>query len=253
MTMESHTVGHGPIRIIALHGWLSDYTVYDHVIPYFEEDAYTVAFGDYRGYGKSRSVGGEYTVDEIADDVVALSDRLGWNRYHMVGHSMAGMVIQKVALKRPEAVQSGTCITPVPASGLHLDDDTCAFFRSAVSDDAALAEIFNILTGKRHAAGFLNWLVARARTAITAEAFLGYLDTWTTIDFSADVTNIDTPIHVIGGAHDGALPPDVLKDTYLKQLKNTTLSIIDSAGHYPMFETPAELFSLVEPFIQSKN
>jgi len=253
MTIGCNVAGYGPIRLLVLHGWLSDKGVYDLIAPLFAHARYTIAQMDFRGYGLSRNLQGNYTIDEIADDALALANTLDWNEFHVLGHSMGGMVLQKMALKAPFRILSGIATAPVSASGFEMDEGTRAFFLSAADSDEALTEIFNILTGKRHAKGFLESLTQSTRRSTTRNAFLGYLDAWTRTNFATEVGSIALPIRIIAGAHDGALGPDVMKQTYLKQLKNVQMRVIDGAGHYPMLETPAEFFSLVDGYLAPKS
>ncbi|MBL4751685.1 MAG: alpha/beta hydrolase, partial [Amylibacter sp.] len=167
MTIGHQVTGNGPTHLFILHGWLSDHTVYDTIMPWFDPDKYTIARMDYRGYGLSRDMEGDYSIEEIANDALALADQLGWDKFHMLGHSMGGMVIQKMALKAPDRLQSAIAATPVPASGFDMDSDTRGFFQSSADDDTALTEIFNILTGQRHATSFLQGLTAAARQSTT--------------------------------------------------------------------------------------
>ncbi len=51
-----------------------------------------------------------YTVDDLADDVLAVMDGYGLPRAHLVGMSLGGMLSQIVALKAPERVRSLTLI-----------------------------------------------------------------------------------------------------------------------------------------------
>jgi pimeloyl-ACP methyl ester carboxylesterase len=245
-------MGYGPRRIVFMHGWLSDHRVYSPIMPLLDETQVTAAFPDYRGYGRSRGLVGDYSAEEIARDALELMDALGWERAHLVGHSMGGMAIQKLGCLAPERMISGTAITPVPASGFPLDGATAAFFRSAVTEDAALAEIFDILTGKRHLSAFREYMIAEARAATTAPALEGYLATWTGTDFAADVAGLQSPFLVIAGAHDGALGPDVMRKSYLTQLPRVNMEIIEAAGHYPMHETPIELMTLISRFHETR-
>ncbi|VAW05776.1 hypothetical protein MNBD_ALPHA07-1242 [hydrothermal vent metagenome] len=246
MTIGYQITGNGPVRLLMLHGWLSDQGIYDGIMPWFDPAKYTVARMDYRGYGRSRGMKGDYSIAEIAKDALGLADSLGWNSFHVLGHSMGGMVVQKMALMAPDKVISGIAVAPVPASGFEMDDGTREFFESSADDDAALTEIFNILTGQRHAPAVLEALTRSARSATTRAAYLGYLTAWTQTDFAADVAQIKMPVTVIAGAKDGALGPEVMENSYMKQLGNSRLKIIDAAGHYPMLETPPEFFSLIE-------
>ena len=90
----STVIGEGPIKIIAVHGWMGDHRLFEPTFPLWDRDLVSIAFLDCRGYGRRRDVRGQLTVEEIADDVRALASTLGWTRYHVIGHSMAGMSAQ---------------------------------------------------------------------------------------------------------------------------------------------------------------
>jgi len=51
-----------------------------------------------------------YTLDDMADDGFALLDHLGIGSAHVTGISMGGMIVQTMALARPERVRSLTSI-----------------------------------------------------------------------------------------------------------------------------------------------
>ena len=59
---------------------------------------------DHRGLGASGAWDGDYSVDQIAGDVLGLMDRLGLARAHLVGHSLGGAVAQAIAADHPERV-----------------------------------------------------------------------------------------------------------------------------------------------------
>lgn len=246
MALTAKVSGYGPRHVLLLHGWLSDHHVFDAVTPLFRQSEYTLAQMDFRGYGLNRAHTGSYSVDKIASDALELCDALGWAHFQIIGHSMGGMVLQKMGLLAPGRIASAVAVTPVPASGLPLDEGTRAFFQSSADDDAALTAIFNTLTGERHSPAFLEGLTAAARSAIVRDAYLGYLKTWTTTDFSADVSKVGVPIHVIAGAMDQALGPAFLEQTYLTQLPNARMTVMNHCGHYPMLESPPEFFGIVE-------
>jgi pimeloyl-ACP methyl ester carboxylesterase len=87
-TMPHALHGDGPAKVIAIHGWLSDRHAFDALVPLLDRSAFTVAIPDIRGYGEAMDVAGEFTIDEIARDVLELADALGWQDFAVVGHSM---------------------------------------------------------------------------------------------------------------------------------------------------------------------
>ena len=61
---------------------------------------------DTRGHGQSSAPAGEYTLEQLADDVKGLLDALKIKQTHWVGLSMGGMIGQAFALKYPGVFQS---------------------------------------------------------------------------------------------------------------------------------------------------
>lgn len=61
---------------------------------------------DNRGMGQSQPLKGRLTLAQMAEDAVALIDAEGWDRVHVVGHSLGGLVAQQVALSHPQRVRT---------------------------------------------------------------------------------------------------------------------------------------------------
>ena len=62
---------------------------------------FTVVTHDHRGCGQSVKTIGGYTVDRMADDVLALMDHLKIARASFAGHSTGGAIGQRIAVRAP--------------------------------------------------------------------------------------------------------------------------------------------------------
>ena len=67
---------------------------------------FTCATFDNRGIGASQPPGKPITVKQMAADVLALMDHVGWTSAHIVGHSLGGMVAIQVGATARERVRS---------------------------------------------------------------------------------------------------------------------------------------------------
>src|SRR4029077_482970 len=104
-------------------------------LPYLDRERFAYAFVDLRGYGKSRDIEGAYTVKEISRDCLALADRLGWRRFHLIGHSMTGMATQRIAADAPDRIVSAIAVCPMSAAGSPANDEALQFFATTTEND----------------------------------------------------------------------------------------------------------------------
>jgi len=67
---------------------------------------FTVVHFDHRGIGGSSRGPGALSIEQMAGDALAVMDAEGIERFHVVGHSMGGVVAQELALTEPARVLS---------------------------------------------------------------------------------------------------------------------------------------------------
>lgn len=244
------TFGSGREGVIVLEGWFGDYTAFDPIIPFLDTDTFTYAFMDYRGYGKSKEISGNHTMQEIAQDAFELATHLDWQRFHVIGHSMGGMALMRMAANDVSRIKSGVALCAVPPSGVPLDADGEALFSGAIENDENRRNIIHYTTGNRLSDGWVNWRVAKSRESTTQDAFADYLTAWTKTNFLEETKGVEFPLLVCPGEHDLALGPETMKQTYMEWYPNAKLEVIPNAGHYPMQETPVYLATVVEKFMR---
>ncbi len=259
MILGHDVQGRGSVAVVVLHEWLGDHTNYDPVRPYLDGDRFTWIFADFRGYGRSRGMAavqaaGAITVEDAAADVLALMEALGHRRFAVVGHSMGGMVGQRLAALAPERVTCLVAVTPVPASGFPADQAVRARMRALLEDDDALAAGVDLRTGHRYGAGWRAWKAAAARRAASREAQLAYLAMFTTANFAREVEGLTLPVLAVLGEHDLPLYREAsIRPLFGRWYRNLEVIVCREAGHYPMLEAPVFLASAMERFIAANG
>jgi 3-oxoadipate enol-lactonase len=245
-----HTLhGDGPEGVLVLHDWLGHHTTYDAILPYLDGAAFTYVFADLRGYGKSKGIAGEYSVREIAADCLALADRLGWTRFHVIGHSMTGMATQRLAADVPARIKSAVAVCPISAAGNALDGDALRFFASTAKEDDAFRRLVQFVSGGL-SRQWAEVKLRQNRQTVSDACRLGYLAMLTETNFVEDVRGLATPYLVVIGQNDPGLDEAAMRKTFLAWHPNAELSVIASSGHYPMQECPPRFAGIVESFLR---
>ncbi|QNP69518.1 alpha/beta fold hydrolase [Streptomyces roseirectus] len=245
--------GDGAHKVFAVHGWLADRTAYAPVLPDLDRDTFQYALVDLRGYGHARDADGAFTTAEAAADLVALADRLGWDRFSVVGHSMGGAIGQRLLTRAPDRLRRLVGVSPVPASGLDLPPEQWTLFADAAHRPENRRAILDVTTGGRRPAAWLDRMVARSLAVSAPEAFRAWLDSWAREDFHQDVQGSPVPSLALTGALDPALSADLMRRTWLEWYPNAELYELASAGHYAMDETPLELIEVWEKFLKADD
>lgn len=246
-------IGTGKEKVLVMHHWLGDSTSYDLMLPYLNTELFTYVFVDLRGYGRSKEIKGQYSVDEASADAMRLINFLGWDTFHLIGHSMSGMIVQKIAVENPTRVKSIIAITPVPACGSPGPKEMLDFFESAaLNNDQAAMECVNMLTSNRYTKAFAKKMVSDNRQGSTSEARLGYMKMFFYTDFSESVKGLPIPILVLIGEHDFEGSEAFMRSTFMNWYPNAELEYCKASGHYPMLETPIALVATIEKFLNAQ-
>jgi 3-oxoadipate enol-lactonase len=240
--------GEGPEHVLVLHDWNGDHTNYNPVIPYLDDATFTYVFADLRGYGKSRSIAGEFSVGEISRDCLTLADSLGWKRFHLIGHSMTGMATQRIAADAPDRIKSAVAICPMSAAGSPAPDEALKFFASTTESDDAFRRLIKFVTGGL-SDQWANVKLRQNRSTVNPQCRLAYLAMFSRANFVDDVRGLATPFLVLIGDKDPGLDEAAMKKTFLAWHPNAELVMIANCGHYPMQECPPFFATVIETFL----
>lgn len=242
--------GVGPECVLVMHDWLGDHATYESIMPYLDAAAFSYVFVDLRGYGKSIHMRGNYRVDEIAADCLQLADQLGWQRFHVIGHSMTGMATQRIAADAPSRIKSAIAVCPISAAGNQLNEEALSFFLSTCENDDAFRRLIKFVTGGL-SDQWADVKLRQNRESVSPACRSGYLDMLSKTNFVEDVRGLETPYLIITGEKDPGLGEDAMKSTFLAWHPNATLLVIPNCGHYPMQECPPYFATVIENFLRS--
>ena len=240
----------GSLPLVLVHGFTGGRVDFADVIDELAQDRRVVAW-EHRGHADSTNTGdpATYTFDQLADDLHAGLDELGIERFHLLGHSMGGVVAQRLVLAHPERVQSlvlmdtaGEAMQGIPPK---LIAATVAKGRSE-GMGAVAATMRSLMDGMPMPEDARERILDRLTHKLTnmdVEAFdalgRGLGDYPSMLHrLGAEVT---VPVTVIVGEHDTGLRPaaDALHDA----IPGSTLVVIPDAGHSPQDENPAAWLS----------
>ncbi|MGF1507919.1 MAG: alpha/beta fold hydrolase [Myxococcota bacterium] len=255
-TLLNHEVfGNGPELVVYLHEFFGSLRTWDPIRRYLDRRRRTHVFADVPGYGGSRRLEGPFEAERIHLEVNTLVDALNFDRFHLVGHSMNGRTVA-IALNAdacgPQRIMSGAAITPVPASGLHIDAQSRDFFRETIRSDDALTQAISGLTSGRHGPSFVAFKVDQNRRTSNSdvmEAYLAHLIFDPEPGRSLQKGSVNTPLLMVNGRFDMEnMREQAQKKTIPESFTHTEWVEMQASGHYPMDEEPAALATVLEGF-----
>lgn len=104
--------------LVCISGLAADHVVWTSILDQLTKKFRVLIF-DNRGVGQSDSPDNPWTLEQMAEDTMALAAKLGLKKPHIVGNSMGGMIAQVIARRYSDQVKSVTLYS----SGTHLPSE----------------------------------------------------------------------------------------------------------------------------------
>ena len=210
--VEVHAVVEGrddaPVMVLS-NSLGADLDMWEPQVPALTE-LFRVVRYDTRGHGRSPVPDGDSTIDDLADDVVALLDRLDVPTAHVVGLSIGGMTALRLAVREPGRVST----LAVLCSSAYTGNEQSWRERAHTVRTEGTGTIADAVISRWFTPGYAAAhpdLVARLRATFAAHPDEGYASCCAAIadmDQRDDLPRITTATLVVSGAEDPALPPE---------------------------------------------
>jgi len=237
--------GDGDELVLFLHAVGGDHTSWYHQMEALA-DRYTVAGHDFRGHARSSfdtedpSAPEAVSIALFANDTIALIERLGYRRAHLVGLSMGGVVALETFKRRSDLVQS---LTLANTWAYHPEADARIAFMTEQLEQHSLPDSARMLIPTLLAGTTPPEIVARLVQIEGSKNKEVYLASWTSM-FQADYRRmlelIDVPLLLIGGTADQITPADPLLTSIQSAVPTAELVIIEGANHFSNLDHPDE-------------
>ena len=234
--------------LILVMGLGADKVAWALQVPALSE-RHTVVTYDNRDVGQSSRATGGYEVADMADDLLALADELGFDSFHLVGMSMGGAIAQRATLRAPERVRTLSLLVTFAYGGPWAQARTRLW-----------GEILPLLSEEQRVDLLMNQVHSQeffeiVRNAILqdphpqeVEAFLRQMEASSRHDAREELRSLDLPVLVVGAEHDLMVP--VWRSRELSELiPGARYEVFERAGHAVNLERAEQLNQLLLDFI----
>lgn len=239
--IDVHAVVSGPVDapVVLLSNSLgSTHRMWDAQADALNERFRVVRY-DTRGHGDSPVPDGPYSIDDLADDAIALLDRLGITRAHVVGLSLGGMTAMRLAARNPERVDRMVLL----CTGAQLPPGSAWSDRAATVRAEGCTAVAEAVVQRWFTADYLaahpDVRIAHENmvAATPAEGYAGCCEAIAKLDLREQLSSISAPTLAVAGANDPATPPDKLSEI-VGAIPDSRLLVVQNAAHLANAEQP---------------
>lgn len=273
------------VGILTTHGWIenSGYWSRTGISRRLADEGYCVVDMDMRGHGKSfPGKQPDYSIEAIVEDISAVADYMGFEKFHLLTHATGGMVGCRYAVTHPErllsmiASDTASCTALLPEyAGEEWDDKpippmegnpgemNCQWLKStggypemvkllsADPDNHPLGVFFQGFLHRADAERCWRWTEDLYDTNLLqygAEFAAGFRFNDTDRNVS-QLRKLDFPVLAMAGELDYALV-DFTK-AIARNIPGARLHIFEGLGHMTAIEDADATFKVIAEFLRS--
>lgn len=255
--VELHVVEHGRgIPLLLVHGFPLDHSMWKTQIEAFRA-GFRVIAPDLRGFGQSGVTAGTVTMEQFADDLAALLDRMQIREpVVFFGLSMGGYIAWQFLRRHPERLRAlvlcdtrAVADTEEAARGRHKTAEQVAGSGTKALAEAMIPKLFAEPSRRERPE-----LVEAARQVILAAPPQGVAAALRGMaarpDVTPEISAIKVPTLVICGDQDVISPADEMRKI-ATAIPSASFELIQDAGHMSPLENSTSFNAALERFLLS--
>ncbi|WP_442592910.1 alpha/beta fold hydrolase [Parapusillimonas sp. JC17] len=196
---------------------------------------------DLPGSARSSGIGGDLSIESIADRIVQACGKLGINRAHFLGHSLGTIVCFHIAATQPRLVKSlalfGPLLCPPDAARPNIRARADKARNEGVKGmqeiaDAIVAGAISATTRREQPA--VSALVRESIMRQDAQGYARCCDALANAQ-APSVDAIECPVLLVTGDQDGVAPPQAVR-AIADRIPGSRSTVYAQCGHWTTFE-----------------
>jgi pimeloyl-ACP methyl ester carboxylesterase len=255
LTIDYSVSGEGPPLLI-ISGLSAERSFWALTRPLLS--GFTLIEFDNRDIGKSARAKAPYAVADMAGDALAVLAASGFQKAHVMGHSLGGMIAQELALMAPEKVDRLVLANTIARNDLYTTEIMRLLKELRLQLDNELtfgAALTTFVIGMRMLKTVP--LFAAVQQSLDAglyqekDAFLRQLDACVAYDGLKRIGDIKAPTYVIYTDDDRLFSPAMVREV-AEAIPGAQIDEIIDSGHCPMVEAPQNFATVVRAFLTAR-
>ena len=232
--------------IIFIHGFPLNMSMWDKQVEVLL-DRFRVITYDIRGHGESDAGNDPFSIDLFVSDLISFMNSLRLQKVSLCGLSLGGYIALNAIENYPERFEAlvlcdTTCMADSPEAKIKRMETIETVIRDGVAKyaDASVKSLFapESFTAKLPGIAAVKLMIINTSELALCSTLLA-LSTRT--ETCTKLREINVPVLIVVGDKDG-ITPTASARFMQENIKNSTLQVIDHAGHLSNLENP-EVFN----------
>jgi pimeloyl-ACP methyl ester carboxylesterase len=239
--------------LVFVHGYFGGGSQWADQVALFSEH-YNVITPDLPGFGKQHEMAAPESIRDFATYILDGLDKQGFDHFHLVGHSMGGMIVQEMTALAPERIDKLVLYGTGPVGIMPGRFETIEESRRGVADTGVEA------TGRRIAA---TWFrqgteadgypicvdIAMQASEQAALAGLTAMEGWSGV---SSLSKIAKPTLVLWGDGDRAYLWNQPEQLW-RGITDAQLAVIPGCSHAVHLEKPGLFNAMLQDFLDATS
>jgi 2-hydroxy-6-oxonona-2,4-dienedioate hydrolase len=235
--------------LVLVHGYLGGSIQWDGQLPLLSQHFEVVTL-DLAGYGLANHLAAPTDLANHARSVLATLDHIGIDRFHLLGHSMGGMVVQEITKQAPHRVNKLVLYATGPLGSIPWRFETMARSRERIREDGVARTARRISATwllDREASPAYEALAAIATQASEAAALAGLsaMEAW---DGRERLRQITQATLIVWGEHDRSYGWSQIEMLW-RSIPRASLAVLPACSHALHLERNALFCMLLTEFL----